>query len=165
MHDARDAADNRLLEADDRARLLATYFPVIRDRCRLRLPAADADEVAQRVALRLLDELDRGKRYPVPYRVVVHKVTEWTIKEFFGERGESALPEDWDTAGPDAYESFESGYDFQNWIADLPEREQEALRWRYQDGLEVKEIAERLGISPNAGDQLLWRAREKLKRG
>ncbi|HSJ93783.1 MAG TPA: hypothetical protein VK896_07085 [Gaiellaceae bacterium] len=57
MHDARDAENIRLLAAADHATLLATYYPVVLERCRLRLPDPDAWEVAQRVALRLLGEL------------------------------------------------------------------------------------------------------------
>jgi hypothetical protein len=48
----------------------------------VRAGAAGRD-VAHDVIERLLAELRRGKRYPVPYRVVVHMVTGWTLKEHF----------------------------------------------------------------------------------
>ncbi|MBA2535933.1 MAG: hypothetical protein H0V20_00675, partial [Actinobacteria bacterium] len=81
MHDARDVEDTRLLEAKRHAELLATYYPVVVDRCRLVLPDSDAYEVAHNVAERLLRELVAGKTYGVPFRVVVHKVIDWKIKE------------------------------------------------------------------------------------
>ncbi len=39
--------------------------------------------MAAEVAIRLLSELKRGRRYRVPFRVVVHKVIGWKIKEHF----------------------------------------------------------------------------------
>ena len=42
---------------------------------------ADAEDVAQDVKLRLLREAQAGKTYAVPYRVVVHKVIQWTLKD------------------------------------------------------------------------------------
>lgn len=105
-HD-RDAEDTRFLEASDHAALLAAYYPVIRERCRLRLAPDDADEVTHRVVDRLLGELQRGKRYTVPFRVVVHMVTEWKLKEHFTGRTTYFLPEDWEPEGPDPYAGFE----------------------------------------------------------
>jgi hypothetical protein len=84
MHDARDAEDIRLLEAHDHAKLLATYYPVIVERCRLRLPDPDAYEVAHRVIERLLRELAAGRRYAVPFRVVVHVVLSQGRPSAFG---------------------------------------------------------------------------------
>lgn len=75
MPDARDAEDTRLLEEGNLAALLAKYQPVILGRCIARLRGDEAaEDVAQDVMLRLMAEFRRGKRYPVPYRVVVHQV-------------------------------------------------------------------------------------------
>src|SRR5436190_22387754 len=104
MHDARDAEDRRLLEAWDHKLLLAGYFAPVRDRCFFRLGTRDAgDEAAQRVFLRLLRELQAGKRYPVPFRVVVWMVAEWTLRGFHSDASELGLPDEWDPAAPDAY--------------------------------------------------------------
>src|SRR6266540_4489886 len=81
MHDARDVEDKRLLEAGDHKLLLAGYFHAVRELCFLRLRDREAtDEAAQIVLLRLLNELKRGKTYTVPFRVVVWKVVEWTVR-------------------------------------------------------------------------------------
>ena len=64
--------DEALLAARDHARLLAKYEPVIVQRCVAALRGhSDAEDVAQDVKLRLWRELQAGKTYPVPYRVVV----------------------------------------------------------------------------------------------
>ena len=163
MHDARDAEDSRLLEANEHARLLATYYPVVVERCRLRLPDPDAYEVAHRVAERLLVELAKGKRYPVPFRVVVHMVTTWKIKEFFS-RGRVELDvDDVDIEAPDPFGDFEQGHDLTLMFAGLPPRAREVLTLRYVEGLDVDEIAERLGIDPNAVHQALHRGHKGLR--
>lgn len=48
-------------------------------------------------------------------------------------------------------------------FADLPERSRQVLELRYLSGLEVPEIAERLGVEPNNVHQALWRGHEKLR--
>src|SRR5512133_2772641 len=79
MNDARDVEDNRLLEAGEHKRLLASYFDRVHELCFLRLRSREAaEEAAQIVLLRLFGELERGKRYSVPFRVVVWKVVGWT---------------------------------------------------------------------------------------
>ena len=88
MWDERNAEDTRLLAAGDHATLLATYYEIILGRCLARLRnEADAYEVAHRVIERLIGELSRGRTYTVPYSVVVSKVVDWKVVEFFsGER-------------------------------------------------------------------------------
>jgi hypothetical protein len=54
--------------------------------------------------VRLLRELRAGKRYPVPFRVVVWMVVEWTLRGAYPGAKECAwLPEDWDSAATDAF--------------------------------------------------------------
>lgn len=163
MHHARDAEDTRLLELGDHARLLAAYYPVILERCRLRLADPDAYEVAHRVVDRLFGELARGRTYTVPYRVVVFMVTEWKLKEFFTGAREDFLPESWEPTAPDPYEPFEQRFDIEVLLAGLPERPRQAFTLRYLDGLDIDEIAVRLGIERNAVDQALHRGLVRLR--
>src|SRR5437773_7421774 len=106
MHDARDVDDKRLQDAGEHKLLLAAYFHAVRERCFLRVRDRDAaDEAAQRVFERLAAELARGRTYPVPFRVVVHMVTEWTLRGFHaGAKQDSSLPEGWNPTAPDAFE-------------------------------------------------------------
>jgi RNA polymerase sigma factor (sigma-70 family) len=164
MPDARDAEDTRLLDAHDYPRLLATYYRVVLERCRLRLADADAYEVAHNVMERLLRELTAGKRYPVPFRVVVHQVTTWKIKEFQTRGRVEFLPEDWDPAsGEDPFEPFDQGHDLLLLFAGLPPRVRDVMRLRYLEGLDIGVIAERLGMTRNAVDQALHRGHATIR--
>jgi RNA polymerase sigma factor (sigma-70 family) len=164
MHDARDAEDRRRLETGEHKLLLATYFEVVLDRCFLWLRDWDAaNEAAQRVFVRLLAELRAGKSYPVPYRAVVWKITEWTLRGFYpGAKRESSLPADWDPEGPDAYAGWEDEHDLALLIADLPPRQREVLDLTYRERLSPQQIADRLGMKRNAVDQALHNGHRKL---
>ena len=164
MHDARDAEDTRLLEERDFTTLLAGYFHPVRERCFLRLRNADAgDEAAQLVFVRLLSELQRGKRYGVPFRVVVWMVVEWTLRGFYTDaKSEAALPDDWDASLSDAYAEWESDHDLALLFADLPPRQREVLQAIYREGLDAQQTAARLGIEPNAVYQALHNGHRKL---
>src|SRR6266498_80472 len=161
MHDARDVEDKRLLEAGEHKLLLAGYFHAVRERCFLRLRDRDAgDEAAQRVFERLAAELARGRAYPVPFRVVVHMVTEWTLRGFYpAAKQDDSLPEGWD---PEALERVDARLDFDVLLADLPQRQREVAELLYREGLSHEQIAERLGLKRNAVDQALHNAHAKL---
>lgn len=163
MHDARDAEDSRLLDANDHTTLLATYYPVILERCKVLVRGPDWIDVAHATVDRLLSELSRGKRYRVPFRVVVHKVIEWKVKEHFtGAPAELELAE-WDAAGDNPIEDFERRYYLEGLFATLAARDGEVMRMRYLDLLEPAQIAEALGIEPNAVHQALWRGHRALE--
>lgn len=160
-----DEDDARLLADRDIPALLARYYPVILNRLRLRLPEGEATEVAHRVLERLIREIEAGRSYSVPYRVVVHKVVDWTLREYFAPPRDGALPEDWD--GPDdddPYGKVEDDLLLTALLADLPPRVREVMTLRYRDGLEIADIAERLGMERNAVDQALFRGRRALAR-
>ena len=166
MHDARDAEDSRLLDANDHTTLLATYYPVILERCRVRLRDPDAWEVAHAVVDRLLRELSRGKRYPVPFRVVVHKVIGWKINEHFAPaKAQEVELEEWlKEASTDSATELERDSGFEVFLEGLTELEQEVVRLRYLEDLDFQEIATRLGKAPNAVHQIHHRALTKLRR-
>ncbi len=164
MHDARDAEDRRLLEDGQHDLLLASYFHQVRERCFLRLRDRDAaDDAAQQVFLRLVKELERGRTYPVPYRVVVGKVTEWVLRGFFpAAKQDGTLPENWDPEAPDAYDTVEQDLDLERLFADLPPRQRKVAELSYLEGLSPDQIAKRLGLKRNAVDQAAHNARKKL---
>jgi len=164
MPDARDAEDTRLLDANDYSRPLATYYRVVLERCRLTLAGGDASEVAHNVMERLLRELAAGKRYPVPFRVVVHQMTTWKIKEFQTRGRVVLLPDGWDVdSGEDPFEPFAQGHDLMLLFAGLPTRVREVMELRYLEGLEIGEIAARLGMTRNAVDQALHRGHATIR--
>jgi RNA polymerase sigma factor (sigma-70 family) len=166
MRDARDAEDQRLLEEGQYGRLVESYYGAILDRCYARIRGeSDQIAVAGDVVIRLLSELKRGRRYRVPFRVVVHQVTTWKIKEHFAPAKITEVElEEWlaVAAGEEPGIVEEAG--FEAWLVGLTELEANVIRMRYEEGLELSEIAVRLGKTPNAVHQIHFRALEKLRR-
>ncbi len=163
---ARDDQDAQLLAAGDHAALLAAYYPTILLRLRIRrLPIDEAEEVRQRVVEHLLRDLKSGKAFTIPFRVVVHQRTTWELLDYYAERKrrEAELPEDQEDASADEFERVESDIDFDRLLAELPGRERQVAALRWQQGLEVAQIAQLLGIEPNAVHQALFRAHRKLR--
>lgn len=159
--------DDILLASGDHTRLIAKYEIVIVQRCVAALHGSlDAEDVAQDVKLRLWRELQAGKRYEgIPYRVVVHQVITWTIKEHWQGRDTHApLPEGWE---PDPEPDFSAEVDSRDWmesvLADLPEGMRRVAEARFLRGLEPDEIMAETGMSRQAVDTALHRAREKLR--
>jgi RNA polymerase sigma factor (sigma-70 family) len=167
MHDARDEEDRRRLEAGEFSTLVEGYYGVMLDRCRLKLRREDeAVAVAAEVAIRLLAELKRGRRYSVPFRVVVHQVITWKLQEHFqpGRLQEVELREWLDAAAGESESELEADAGFEALLEGLTELEQDVLRLRYAEGFDFPEIAARLGKEPNAVHQIHHRALTKLRR-
>lgn len=161
MRDARDAEDALLLEAGDHARLIAAYYDVVVQRSLVRVPGPAGWDVAHAAVERLLTELQRGRRYTVPYRVVVHNVVTWTIKEHFqGKPLETPLPADWD---PSTLDSGFAKIDLADLFEQLPPAQREACHLYFLEGLDPLTIAERLGKERNAVDQALHNGKKRLK--
>ena len=153
--------DAQLLASGDHTRLLAKYEPVIIGRCVARMRGSlDAEDVAQDVKLRLWRELQAGKRYPVPFSVVVHKVIGWTLADFWAGRDTTVpLPEHWQ---PSVEDDADGRLVVDEILEELPPRERDV--WRLtQDGLGPGQIAAQLHMTRNAVDQALHRGRRKLR--
>jgi RNA polymerase sigma factor (sigma-70 family) len=162
----RDEEDARLLEARDHSTLLASYYPVILLRLRARrLPSDEAEEVRQRVVEHLLRDLRSGKTFDVPFRVVVHQRTTWTLLDYYKERqvrpGEL---EEHHARDISSLEQVEANLDFERLVQDLPAREREVVVLRWQSGYDAEQIAEALGMKANAVHQALFRAHERLRK-
>jgi RNA polymerase sigma factor (sigma-70 family) len=167
MHDARDAEDTRLLEAGEIGLLLEGYLGVILDRCRANVRNPDdALDVAQNVYERLLRELKRGRRYRVPFRVVVHQVTGWKIREHFqAKRYEEDIDETLYRLSTESDEPIDVDAGFDAMLEGLTELEAEVMRLHYGEAdLDFQEIARRLGKEPNAVHQIHFRALVKLRK-
>jgi RNA polymerase sigma factor (sigma-70 family) len=166
MRDARDAEDTRLLEEGEYAVLVESYYGAILDRCRARVwPEDKAIGVAGDVVIRLLSELKRGRRYRVPFRVVVHQVITWKIKEHFAPAKITEVElEEWLAVAAGEQEGIIEVDGFDGMLVGLTELEATVLRLRYEEGLELSEIAVRLEKTPNAIHQIHFRALEKLRK-
>ena len=161
-----DARDSELLADGRIERLLARYELVIQARCiRETKNVHDGQDVAQDVMFRLFREFHSGKRYAgIPYRVVVHQVTKWTLADFFaGRRTDVPLPDDLELREDDPGEQVVSDLWLQDLVAQLPEAEQAACTLVYLEGLSPEQAAERLDTSRNNVDQRLFHARKRLR--
>jgi RNA polymerase sigma factor (sigma-70 family) len=166
VYDAsRDAEDARLLEAQAYGELFAAYYPDVLARLKLRLPDEEAREVTQRVFLHVLEELRRGKEYRHPFRVIVHMRTTWILKEYWAEQGRrpGELPEQSADPAPDPFEHVDADFDLEIALSKLPEGERRVAALRWQSGMEIQDIAEKLGMTRNAVDQALFRAHRRLR--
>ncbi len=164
-HAPHDLEDERLLDVGAYDELLARHYPAIVERLRLRLPDGEALDVAHEAIQRLLEELRRGRRYRVPFRVVAHMVVSWKLKEHFG--GPATFPLDGfddERPAPDDLEGLVARLDVARRLATLPDGERRALTLRYIDGLPIDEIAARLDMTRNAVDQALYRGHRRLRR-
>ncbi len=167
MHDARDAEDIRLLEAGEIGLLLESYLGVIYDRCLVKVRDRDQGaDVAQNVYERLFGELKRGRRYRVPFRVVVHQVIKWKVQEHFQTIRYDVELEDWlAQASTESSGSLEADAGFDAMLERLTELEAEVIRLHYGDAdLDFQEIARRLEREPNAVHQIHYRALAKLRK-
>ena len=165
MFDANDRDDHELLRNGEIARLLAKYEPAVTARCWGRIRHADAEDVAQNVMLRVYKEFNRGKRWnDQPFRVVIHQVMGWTIKDYFdGRRYTDPLPEDWDAGNPGWTDEIVERDYMRELFSHLSEREQEIGNLHYFADVGADEIAQRLDSNRNAIDQALFRIRGKLR--
>jgi DNA-directed RNA polymerase specialized sigma24 family protein len=167
MPHAADLDDAQLLANNDIGGLLARYDSVIRNRCIARLHGSlDAEDVAQDVRERLLAEFSRGKRYGgLPYRVVVHQVIGWTIADHFaGRPTDVPLPEGWAPVESEDPASEVVSRGWVEWVvAQVDGKDGQIIAMRYRDLLEPAEIAERLGMEPNAVHQAIFRGLRKIR--
>ena len=164
-HDS-DAHDARLLAEGRIDMLLAKYEDAIVGRCIAALRGApEAEDVAQDVKVRLLAEFRRGKRYgDLPYRVVVHQIITWTVRDYFESRPTDVpLPERWEPDAADEGEAVVGGLYLESLFDALPPAAADVARLFYLEGLTHEQIAERLGMTRNAVDQALHRAHGRLR--
>jgi RNA polymerase sigma factor (sigma-70 family) len=168
MHHARDAEDQRLLEAGEHAILLKGYYGVIIRRCQARVWVGDPLDVAQDVVVRLLTELKRGRRYRVPFRVVVHQVTTWTIRAANAKGAVSEVElEEWmheaSTDGSEPIDGLIAEQSFEAMVSCLTDLERQVVELHYNDDLDFGAIARHLGKKPNAVHQIHDRALRKMR--
>ena len=159
--------DDADLLADGRIEhLLAKYEPVIVARCiKATKNVHDGHDVAQDVMFRLFREFEAGKRYEgIPYRVVVHQVTKWTLADFHaGRRTDVPLPDELDLAAEDVGDGVLSALWLRELLTQLPERERATCELVYVEGLSPEQAARRLGTTRNNVDQRLFHARKRLR--
>jgi DNA-directed RNA polymerase specialized sigma24 family protein len=160
MRDARDAEDKRLLEAGEIELLLAGWYETIVGRCVAQMRGPVGHDVAQAVCERLWRELKRGKHRdsPWPFRVIVHKVIEFTCR---GWHEPGWVEDEWiEIDGPSAHASGEvdTRLNLETFVSTLPPADAGVARLWLLEWLDPAQIAEQLGKKPNA----IYQARSRI---
>ena len=136
MHDARDAADARLIAEGEFARLLETYRGTIAQLARLHVRGDGWEDVVQSTLLHLWRELRAGKTYSVPFRVVVYSRTVWIAREYLAGRRFHDQLEDGELSGADGIEIDDWSY-LRRLFAELPPGDRRVAELRFVLGLEI----------------------------
>jgi DNA-directed RNA polymerase specialized sigma24 family protein len=165
MHDARDAEDKRLLEAGEINLLLAGWYDTIVNRCVARMRGPVGHDVAQAVCERLWRELKNGRHRDGrwPFRVIVHKVIDYTCAGWYEPGwGEAELLEI-DEAAPDPTADIDTDLDLETFITTLPPEDGKIAALWLLDNLVPEQIATRLEKKPNAVYQARSRVSKRLR--
>jgi DNA-directed RNA polymerase specialized sigma24 family protein len=165
MRDARDAEDKRLLEAGEIELLLAGWHETIVGRCVARMRGPAGHDVAQIVCERLWRELKTGKHRDGvwPFRVIVHKVIEFTCRGYYDPGWRENEWIEIDGPSPDATADVETQLDLETFVATLPPADAEVARLWLLEALEPAQIAEQLDKLPNAVYQARSRIAARLR--
>jgi RNA polymerase sigma factor (sigma-70 family) len=167
MKDETDRRDARLLASGKLDELFAIYRPILAARARLRrLSEPEVDDVVQNAMLRVYSELARGRDYGCPIRVVFHMVLQWSVSDYFGASAKHRTVPlgDWDAGAPDREVDRVVERDFLvRTFASLPPRERFACYLYFMADMAPKEIAKTLGMTRNAVDQAIFRAKRRMK--
>lgn len=165
MRDARDAEDDRLLGLGEIDLLLAGWYETIVARCVARMRGPVGHDVAQLVCERLWRELKHGRHRDGrwPFRVIVHKVIDFTCRGYYEPGwGESEWIE---IDGPtlDTATEVAARLDLETFVATLPPGDGEVANLWLLDMLEPNQIAAHLDKKANAVYQARSRIAGRLK--
>jgi DNA-directed RNA polymerase specialized sigma24 family protein len=165
MRDARDAEDNRLLEAGEIDLLLAGWYETIVARCVARMRGPAGYDVAQAVCERLWGELKKGHHQEGkwPFRVIVHKVIDFTCRGYYDPAWGENEWMDVDEPTADAVGEVDARLSIEAFVETLPPADRDVGKLWLLDGLESDQVADRLGKKPNAVYQARSRISKRLR--
>lgn len=128
--------------------------------------AADAEDVAQKAFLRILDAADRY-RPTASFRTYLYRIVARLCLDFSRRRRLRAHVELPDVADKnempgEAFEAQEQAAAVRQSLDSLPPKQKMAIILRYYDGLGYREIAEVLGTTNKGVERLLSRAKATL---
>jgi RNA polymerase sigma-70 factor, ECF subfamily len=129
--------------------------------------AHEAEDVAQEVFLRLWEHLDDVEARST-LRTWLYRVTHNLAIDRLRRRREVSMPDDrdWLLDAPSAsqrIEQAEQAMHVERAVGSLPERQRAAISLVFQEGLRQRDAASILGVTPDALESLLARARRTLK--
>lgn len=133
---------------------------------RLMLDEEDAAEVTQMAFIQAYKQLDswQGGNFGAWVTVIANHIGLRLLEK---EKRRQKVPLDENTDLPDETYNEQREQQLQaleQAIAQLPEQEQQIIRWHYYDGVPLQAVAQRLGQTENNIKVRLFRIRERLKK-
>lgn len=133
---------------------------------RLMLDEEDAAEVTQMAFIQTYKQLAswQGGNFGAWVTVIANHIGLRLLEK---EKRRQKVPLDENTDVPDETYNEQREQQLQTLeqaVAQLPEQEQQIIRWHYYDGVPLQAIAERLGQTENNIKVRLFRIRERLKK-
>lgn len=151
----------------------AAAFAMLR---RILGPSGSVEDLAQEAFLRVWRSRERyqplGKfttfLYRITYNLALNRLRDDKRNPLYAlpqaEDGAPMEPEDGTQEAPDQVADTSNWHTLiQQALGDLPENQRAAVVFQHYDGMELHEIGEVLGISPQAAKSLLHRARTRLR--
>ena len=145
----------------------ATAPRLVRLAARLVGDAAEAEDLVQEAYLRAYDAMAAGRfdgRSEVGtwlYRIVTNGALDWLRRK---KRRATPPPREVASDGAHVVEARAALRALGEWLAELPPDQRTALVLKELEGLSTAEIAETLGTSEGAAEQLLVRGRAALRK-
>jgi len=145
--------------------LLAGWYETIVGRCVAKLRGPAGHDVAQSVCERLWRELKTGRHQDGawPFRVIVHKVIDFTCRGYYEPGWGEAEWIDIDGPAPDGTDDVDTTLDLETFVATLPPADAEVAALWLLESLEPDQVAERVGKNPNAVYQARSRITQRLR--
>ncbi len=125
----------------------------------------DAEEIVQDTFLGFLDSLPvfsfRSCLWTFLVGIARHEVSDY-FRRLYAKRAIKCVPFLEHLYSEPVYSAEETVELFNAVMKRVSAREREILLWKYEDGLSVKEIAQRLGVGMKAAESRLFRARRSF---
>lgn len=152
--------------------IMRSHFPAVKRFLIMKLPSVqDAEDAFSTTALRVWNYLCSARVESVSG--LIFTIARAVVAEFYRNQKLATVSYDQDEAVVDYASDSGSGAEgivqeidqsiLRQLINSLPEQDANSIRWRYLDGLSVKEIAKLLNKSEGATATAIYRSRLKLK--
>ncbi len=126
----------------------------------------DAEEIAQDAFLSFLDSLPlfsfRASLWTFLVSIARHEIADY-FRRLYAKKAIKYVPFVDQIYTKPLYSADQTAQAFNAAIIKLTPKHQTIILWKYEDGLSIKQIAGRLGISLKAAESRLFRARQAFK--
>ncbi|MDR1070068.1 MAG: sigma-70 family RNA polymerase sigma factor [Gracilibacteraceae bacterium] len=141
-------------------------FPAVYRYVRLRVPAAETEDVTAEVMARIW-KASGGFAGKSSLKTWALKITARHVAEYYRRRKQTTAPlgeEPVLTGALNPAETVPESLAIRNVFAGLPENQVAVIEFRLIEGLSARETAEVMAVTPQAVDSLLYRAKQNFRR-